>query len=100
LLLGPASHAPLQADWALGTGQAIGAHTGADGQCADAVEAAVGADGATRIHTGTGSGGLWRAKGGVGAAYTTPIAEWLVTNRPDNSTGPSVASQLITIRYI
>jgi len=30
----PVGHAPLQADWALGTGQAIGAHTGAGGQCA------------------------------------------------------------------
>jgi len=37
--------------------------------CADAVEADVGADGPARIHTGTGSGGLRRAKGGDGAAY-------------------------------
>jgi len=28
---GPASHAPLQADWALGSRQAIGVHTGAGG---------------------------------------------------------------------
>jgi len=41
----------------MGTRQAIGAHTGAGGQCADAIETGVGADGPARIlHTGTGSG--------------------------------------------
>jgi len=48
--------------------QAIGAHTGAGGQCPDAIETGVGADGPARIvHTGTGSGrGLRRAKRGTG----------------------------------
>jgi len=54
----PAGHVPLQADWALGTGQAIGIHTGAGGQCTFAIEAGVGADGPVRIKTGTGSGVL------------------------------------------
>jgi len=38
----PAGHAPLKVDWALGTGQAIGARTGAGKQCANAIEAGVG----------------------------------------------------------
>jgi len=47
---------------AMGTGQAIGAHTVAGVQCTDAVETGVGADGPARIlHTGTGSVGLGRA---------------------------------------
>jgi len=46
----PAGHAPLQADWAKGTGQAIGAHTGASEQCSDAIEARIGADWPARIH--------------------------------------------------
>jgi len=51
----------------MGTGQAIGAHTGAGGQCADAVETCVGADVPTRIlHTDAGSGGLGLAKSGTG----------------------------------
>jgi len=36
---GLAGHAPLQADWALGTG-----HTGAGGQCKDAVYTGIGVD--------------------------------------------------------
>jgi len=59
-------HAPMQADWTFGTGQAIGAHTDAGGQCAYATEAGVGADGPARIHMGTGSADLGRAKGGTG----------------------------------
>jgi len=52
---------------AMGTKQAIGTHTGAGTQCADAIETGVGADGPARIlHTGTGSGGLGRAKSGTG----------------------------------
>jgi len=44
---------------AMGTGQAIGAHTGAGGQCADAIETGVGADGPARIlHMGTEAGAL------------------------------------------
>jgi len=39
-----AGHVPLHADWPLGTGQDVGAHTGAGGECADAIEAGVGAD--------------------------------------------------------
>jgi len=31
--------------WTLGTGQDVGAHTGAGGECADAIDAGVGADG-------------------------------------------------------
>jgi len=33
-----AGHAPLKEDWALDTRQAVGVHTGAGGQCADAIE--------------------------------------------------------------
>jgi len=51
-------------DWALGTGQAIGAHTGAGGQCTDAIKAGVGADGLALIHMGIGNGSIRRAKGG------------------------------------
>jgi len=36
-LAGPPGHAPLHADWALGSGLAIGAQTNAGGQCADAI---------------------------------------------------------------
>jgi len=43
-LAGPADHAPLHGDWALGTGQDVGAHTGAGGECTDATEAGIGAD--------------------------------------------------------
>jgi len=48
----------------MGTGQAIGVHTGAGGQCADAIETGVfGADGPAHIlHTGTGSASLGRRK--------------------------------------
>jgi len=43
---------------AIGTGQAIGACTGSGGQCADAIETGVGADGPERIlHTGIGEAG-------------------------------------------
>jgi len=50
----------------LGTGQALGALRGAGGQGADAIEACVGPDGpACILHTGTGSGGLDRAKSGT-----------------------------------
>jgi len=55
----------------LGTGQAIGVYTCADGQCVDAIEADVGADGPARIHRSTGSGALG-TKGGEAAAYVTP----------------------------
>jgi len=73
-----ACHAPLEAAWALGIGQAKGAHTDAGGQCAEAIEAGlslgnVGADGTVRAHTGTRSGGLERTKGGDGAAYIMPV---------------------------
>jgi len=44
-LAGPAGNATLHADWALGTRQDVGAHTGAGGECADAIEADDGADG-------------------------------------------------------
>jgi len=63
---------PLQADWVLGTVQPINIHTGAGRQCADAIEAGVGADGPALIHTGKGSMGLWKRKGGDGAAYIMP----------------------------
>jgi len=59
----------------LGTVQAIrvfGAHTGADKQCTDAMEAGVGANGPARIHMGSESRHLGRAKGGDGAAYVMP----------------------------
>jgi len=56
------------------TGKAIGARTDAGEQCADAIEAGVGADGpvsGTHINLGTGmgSGIVGRAKCGDGAAY-------------------------------
>jgi len=66
---------PLQADWALGTRQAIGIHTGAGRQCADAIEAGVSADRPEHIHTGTESGDLGQKKGGDGAAYEC-LAAW------------------------
>jgi len=53
-------------------GQAIGEHTGAGGQCTDAIEAGVGIDGPAYIHTGTGSGGLGWAKSAGGATYVMP----------------------------
>jgi len=58
----------LQANWPQG------AHIGAGRRCAksDAIEEGSGADGAACIHTGTGSGGLGRLKGGEGAAYVMP----------------------------
>jgi len=55
---GPAGDALLQADWALGSRQAMGIHTGAGGQCTDAIEAGISADRPECIHTGTVSGGL------------------------------------------
>jgi len=65
---GLARHASLHADWALKNGQAVGARTGAGGQCADAIEASVGADGPTciNLHTGTGSGFLAGERRGPG----------------------------------
>jgi len=78
---GPVSHAPLQADWALGTGRAIGAHTGAVEQCAAAIEEGVCSDGPARVlHTCTGSRSLGRAIGGDEAAYVMPdwAGKWLV----------------------
>jgi len=52
---------------AMGTGHAIGTHTGAGVQCADAVETSISADGPAHIlHTGMGSGGAGRAKSRVG----------------------------------
>jgi len=56
----------------LGTGPAIGVHTGTGGRCADAIEAGVGDDGPARTLTGTESGGLGLAKGGDWAAYVMP----------------------------
>jgi len=50
---GTTSHAPLKADWALSTAQAIGAHIGAGGQCTDEIKAGVGADRPARIHSYT-----------------------------------------------
>jgi len=48
-------------------GTVMGTHTGAGKQCVDAVEIGIGVDGWARIlHTGMGSGGLWRAKSGMG----------------------------------
>jgi len=53
-------HTPLQADKALGTGQAI--------RCTDAIDTGVGADWPTHIlHTGLGWG-----KGGDKTAYVMP----------------------------
>jgi len=44
---------------AMSTRQAIGAHTGTGGQCADATETGIGADGSKRmLHMGMGSGAL------------------------------------------
>jgi len=40
-----ASHVPLNPDCAIGTVHDVGAYTGAEGECADAIEAGVGADG-------------------------------------------------------
>jgi len=62
----------VQADWALSTGHAISTHTGPSGECADAIETGVGADGSARIRTGTGSGGLGETKGRKEAAYVMP----------------------------
>jgi len=54
--------------------QAIGAHTCAGGQCADAIEADVDADGpACIVRTGTGSGCLGRPKVGDTAGYVMPV---------------------------
>jgi len=50
----------------LGTGQAIGTHTGAGRQCADATETGVGADRpACILHMSMGCGGL-ESKSGMG----------------------------------
>jgi len=57
-IAGPAGHVPQQADLALGIGQATGIHTGTGKQCADAIQAGIGAGGPACIHTGTGSGAL------------------------------------------
>jgi len=43
-LAGSYGHAPLRVDWALSTRQNVGAYIGAGGECADAIEASVGAD--------------------------------------------------------
>jgi len=51
---------------AMGTGQAIGAHTGAGGQCADALETGVGADGPVHDTGMYATQSLWRAKSGTG----------------------------------
>jgi len=60
--VGPAGHAPLQAELALGTGQAIGAHTGAG----------VGADGPACIQRREREASLGATKSGCEAAYTMP----------------------------
>jgi len=63
------------------TGYTVGAHTGAGGQCANAIQIGVGADGPARIlHTGTESGCLGRAKSGTELPTYCPTgrAEWLV----------------------
>jgi len=66
-LAAPAGHAPLQANRALGTGQAIGTHTGTGRQYADAIKASIGADRLARIlHMGMGSRAFWQAKSGTG----------------------------------
>jgi len=54
------------------TGQAIGAHTIAGGQCACAVEAGISANGPARMHTGTGSRGLGRRTAGTGLPTQCP----------------------------
>jgi len=67
---------------AMGAEQAIGAHTDTSGQCTDAIETRVGADGPARmLHSSTESGGLKRAKCETGL-YTCRIgrAEWLLLN--------------------
>jgi len=52
----------------LGTRQATGTHIGTGGQCADTIEAGVGADGpACILHTGMGSVGLGQVNGVYGA---------------------------------
>jgi len=57
-----------------GTGQAFSAHTGAGGQCANAIEASVAADGPACTHThGTGSGGFNRVEGRDGAATASML---------------------------
>jgi len=51
----------------MGNGQAIRAHTGTGGQCTDAIETGVVADGpACILQTGTGSRGFGRAKSETG----------------------------------
>jgi len=55
----------------LGTGQVLGAHTSAGGQCANATQAGVGADGPARIHTGKGKRRLWAGERWDGTAYVT-----------------------------
>jgi len=59
----------------LGTGQAIGIHTGEFGQCTDTVEAGVSADGLESKHMGTGSGGL-----GQMAAHVCSAAQAVCEN--------------------
>jgi len=54
-------------DWNQARDGTIGAHTDAGGQCADATEAGIRADGLTHIlHTGTRSGGFGWVKSGMG----------------------------------
>jgi len=68
--------------WAL---YRLRAHTGAGGQCADATETGIGADGPTRIHTGTGNGDLGEGKASTGLPMYCPTgqAEWLVSSNAD-----------------
>jgi len=75
-LAGLAGHAAMDADWAFGTRQAIGAHTGAGGQYVDAIEACVSAYRPARIlHMHWyGKRGPWAGEKRDGAAYV--MLDW------------------------
>jgi len=88
----PAGHAPLEADLALDTWTQ---HTGAKGQCADAVEVGVAADGPARIHTGTESESVGRANGGDRAAYVMPGWAGRTANLIQYFSGPETGPRSI-----
>jgi len=71
LLTRPADHAPPHR---LFTGHWTDyrTHTGAGGQCTDAIEEGIVADEPACVHMGTGSGSLRGAKGKNGDAYVMP----------------------------